>query len=143
MKKYTSVLDLISEISQRFRNMQKEIACKLNINISQYKILTILGLKQQPVSQSELSEICCIDRPAVSRLVAKMSKDGFLETHLHENNKKTIYVDLAQRGKELVQKIKNFSSNIKNKYFKELDNDNKSLFFNLLTKTLTEEEKDA
>lgn len=143
MKSYTNVLELFSEISQRLRNMQKEIAYKLKINLSQYKILTILGLKQSPVSQSELSEVCCIDRPAVSRLVGKMTKDHLLETHSHENNRKTIYITLTNEGKDLVEKIKNASIDIKRKYFNELDSKNKTLFLNLLSKTLAEEKENA
>jgi len=62
---------------------------------------------------------------------------------LHNNNKKSIYINLTEKGKALICSINKKINEIKNKYFNILQDNDKEIFLNLLNKTLKEENSNA
>ena len=61
---------------------------KLNIKRNYYKVLLKLGIEKKPINQTNLGEICSIDKPATSRLVGEMEQEGFIERGAKDGNKK-------------------------------------------------------
>ena len=133
------ILDLLKEIANRFFYLQKDIAQTLNIKKNFYKILLKLGIEKKPVNQTQLGEICGIDKPATSRLVAEMEQEGLIEKGLKEGNKKEIYISISENGKKILAQITKLTKELKTKYFKDLSDDEKKQLIYLFEKNLLKE----
>ena len=136
------ILNLLKDASRRLIALQKEVLSEMKIKLSHYKVLTVLALSGE-IMQTELSEICGIDKPATSRLVGEMSREDFVKTTMKEDNKKSIYVSLTFLGKQIAQSIKEKICAIEHKYFKKLNEAKKEKLYELLTEVLSKEESDA
>ena len=116
--------------------MQKEIAQKLNIKRNYYKVLLKLGIEKKPINQTNLGEICSIDKPATSRLVNEMEQEGFIERGAKDGNKKEIFISISNKGREILNKITKLTKELKTKYFSDLGDDEKEQLIVLFEKNL-------
>ena len=133
------ILDLLKEIANRFFYLQKDIAQTLNIKKNFYKILLKLGIEKKPVNQTQLGEICGIDKPATSRLVSEMEQEGLIEKGFKEGNKKEIYISISENGKKILAQITKLTKELKTKYFNDLSDDEKKQLIYLFEKNLLKE----
>lgn len=133
------ILDLLKEIANRFFYLQKDIAQTLNIKKNFYKILLKLGIEKKPVNQTQLGEICGIDKPATSRLVSEMEQEGLIEKGFKEGNKKEIYISISENGKKILAQITKLTKELKTKYFVDLSDDEKKQLIYLFEKNLLKE----
>ena len=122
------ILDLLKETASRFLELQKEVANRLNIKKNFYKILIKLGLENKPINQTCLGELCAIDKPATSRLVTDMEKEGFILKTSKDGNKKEIMVSPTPKGVDMITKMKTLMDELKPKYFNELATSEKEEF---------------
>ena len=123
----------------KFFCLQKEIAQKLNIKRNYYKVLLKLGIEKKPINQTNLGEICGIDKPATSRLVGEMEQEGFIERGAKDGNKKEIFISISNKGREILNKITKLTKELKAKYFSDLDDDEKEQLIVLFEKNLKKE----
>ena len=130
------ILELLKETANRFFNLQKEIAQKLNIKRNYYKVLLKLGIEKKPINQTNLGEICSIDKPATSRLVGEMEQEGFIERGAKDGNKKEIFISISNKGREILNKITKLTKELKTKYFSDLGDDEKEQLIVLFEKNL-------
>lgn len=130
------ILELLKETANRFFCLQKEIAQKLNIKRNYYKVLLKLGIEKKPINQTNLGEICGIDKPATSRLVNEMEQEGFIERGAKDGNKKEIFISISNKGREILNKITKLTKELKAKYFSDLDDDEKEQLIVLFEKNL-------
>ena len=130
------ILELLKETANRFFCLQKEIAQKLNIKRNYYKVLLKLGIEKKPINQTNLGEICGIDKPATSRLVGEMEQEGFIERGAKDGNKKEIFISISNKGREILNKITKLTKELKAKYFGNLDDDEKEQLIVLFEKNL-------
>ena len=133
------ILELLKETANRFFCLQKEIAQKLNIKRNYYKVLLKLGIEKKPINQTNLGEICGIDKPATSRLVGEMEQEGFIERGAKDGNKKEIFISISNKGREILNKITKLTKELKAKYFSDLDDDEKEQLIVLFEKNLKKE----
>lgn len=133
------ILELLKETANRFFSLQKEIAQKLNIKRNYYKVLLKLGIEKKPINQTNLGEICSIDKPATSRLVGEMEQEGFIERGAKDGNKKEIFISISNKGREILNKITKLTKELKAKYFSDLDDDEKKQLIVLFEKNLKKE----
>ena len=130
------ILELLKETANRFFCLQKEIAQNLNIKRNYYKVLLKLGIEKKPINQTNLGEICGIDKPATSRLVGEMEQEGFIERGAKDGNKKEIFISISNKGREILNKITKLTKELKAKYFSDLDDDEKEQLIVLFEKNL-------
>ena len=130
------ILELLKETANRFFCLQKEIAQNLNIKRNYYKVLLKLGIEKKPINQTNLGEICGIDKPATSRLVNEMEQEGFIERGAKDGNKKEIFISISNKGREILNKITKLTKELKAKYFSDLDDDEKEQLIVLFEKNL-------
>ncbi len=130
------ILELLKDTANRFFCLQKEIAQKLNIKRNYYKVLLKLGIEKKPINQTNLGEICGIDKPATSRLVNEMEQEGFIERGAKDGNKKEIFISISNKGREILNKITKLTKELKTKYFSDLDDDEKEQLIVLFEKNL-------
>lgn len=131
------VFEKFKEIASRLVMLKKEVIASLKINKTYHKILSILSI-QNGLTQSCLGEVCDMDRPAISRLVNKMTEEDLVSRNFKQGNKKNLYVELTQKGKALAEKIKLKMEELKKKFFAELKQEDKKNLSKLLDKTLIE-----
>ena len=137
------ILDLLKETAYRFFELQKEVANKLNIKKNYYKILIKLGIEKKAINQTCLGELCSIDKPATSRLVADMEKDGLIFKNLKNGSKKEFMISLAEKGVKTLEKITALMDELKPKYFNEVEMKQKEEFINIFENILAKEKNNA
>ena len=111
------LFEKFKEIARKLKEIQKEVIAKFNLSWGYYKILSSLFVKDN-LTQTKLSTICDIDKPATSRLVNKMTEDGFITKQYKDENKKNIYLSLTTLGKKIAGEVKNCILKVQQKYFK-------------------------
>lgn len=129
------ILIKFKEVAKRLFFMHKELLSNINIKRSYYNVLTVLSFNES-LTQSTLGEVCGMDKPAISRLVNKMNQENLVEKNYRANNKKSIYITLSQKGKEVFAKLNQKLDGIKQKYFGCLNQKEKQSLLTLLDKTL-------
>lgn len=132
------ILIKFKEIAKRLFLMHKELLSNINIKRSYYNVLTVLSINDN-LTQTTLGDVCGMDKPAISRLVTKMSNENLVEKKYKEGNKKNIYITLSLKGKNILCKLSQKLENIKQKYFGFLNAKEKQSLLNLLDKTLVKE----
>ena len=133
------ILELLKETANRFFYLQKEIAATLNIKKNFYKILLKLGLEKAPLNQTQLGEVCGIDKPATSRLVSEMEEEGLIKKSFKDGNKKELFVFLSENGEKILKQINKLTNELKTKYFKEVDDESKKALINIFENSLLKE----
>ena len=134
-----TILTKFKEITKRLFLMHKELLSNVNIKRSYYTILTVLSINES-LTQTTLGEVCGMDKPAISRLVNKMETESLIEKNYKDGNKKNIHISLSQKGKEIFLNLNKKLEQIKQKYFFDLNSDEKQTLLSLLNKTLGKEE---
>ena len=129
------IFDTFKDIANRIFLIQKEISETLNLNWGYLKVLNALSA-QEGLSQTNLSVFCGLDKPATSRLIIKMISENLIEKSYKDNNKKTTYLFLTEKGKNLTQEIFQLKQKIQKKYFNILNNKDKEVFNTLLNSCL-------
>lgn len=137
------ILSLIKETTYRLLELQKEIASKLNIKKSFYKVLVKLGDEKKPVNQTILGDLCGVDKPAISRLIANMEKENLILKRAKDGNKKEFMISITDKGLKILEKVTTLMDELKLKYFNELEINEKEIFVGIFEKLLEKEEKDA
>ncbi len=137
------LLALLKETTSRFLELQKEVSSRLNIKKNFYKILLKLGIEKCPINQTCLGELCSIDKPATSRLVADMEKEDLILKTNKEGNRKEIFITITEKGKEMIDKISALLDELKPKYFNELKDSEKEILINLFENHLLKEKDHA
>lgn len=125
------LFEKFKEIARKLKEIQKEVIAKFNLSWGYYKILSSL-LAKENLTQTKLSDICDIDKPATSRLVNKMTEEGFITKQYKNENKKNIYLSLTSLGKKIAVEIKSCIMKVQEKYFKKLNTNEKQTLLALL-----------
>ena len=137
MKNFDNLIfEKFKEISKRLFLLQKEVITLLKINSSEYKIISTLSLHGD-LTQTTLGEACGIDKPATSRLLLKLHLQGLVSKNYKDGNRKAVYINLTEKGKLKAKKISDKIHDLKANYFKELNEEDTSIFVSLLDKALS------
>jgi DNA-binding MarR family transcriptional regulator len=136
------ILNCYKKIAERFHELEKNILYHFNINSSYHKVIIALD-EYGELSQTELSDKCFIDKPATSRIINKMTDEGYILKSNKANNKKNIYVRLTAKSKNLSKKIKGKLLQLKSNFFEELSSKDEEQFLSLLKKVIKKEVNNA
>lgn len=136
------LLNYFKKISENFHELEKHILYHFNLNSSYHKVIFVLD-QYEELSQTELSDKCLIDKPATSRIINKMTDEGYVLKSNRGTNKKNIYIKLTEKSKILSKKIKEKLLQLKSNFFEELNSDDKQRFLSLLKKVVKKEENHA
>ncbi|MGN1212606.1 MAG: MarR family winged helix-turn-helix transcriptional regulator [Christensenellales bacterium] len=135
MKIDDEILEKYKEIAIRLRRVQKQVVAELKINLNEFKIISVLSHKKS-INQTELSEICNIDKPAVSRLVVKMCKQDYIARNCDHNDRRNFLLYLSGKGKEISAKAKELIKENICLHFNQLNQQNKEVHLKLLNTIL-------
>ena len=125
----------IKELTLKLHIIQKQVINEIDISPSEYKVLSILALNGE-LTQTTLSEVCYMDKPATSRIIRKMNSASLINKKKKAGNKKVVYISLTEKGKLLANEIKKKNSTFKENKFKALNDTDKQTLLNLIDKIL-------
>ena len=133
----SKILDRFTEVSKRVILVKRKVASSFNVSVNYYKTFAVL-LTKENINQTTLSDIYCIDKPATSRIVSSMEKDGYIRKEFKDGNKKTTYISLTKEGKELACKMAKMVEEECSNYFNELKEKDKKRLLKLLDHSIKE-----
>lgn len=127
------IFDKLKIIARRLYDMGQEIEQSFNIGHSECKILNAFFIEDK-LSQTAISEICYLDKPATSRLIKKLEEKNLIIKSEDVNDKRITYISLSQDGKRLSKQILNKMCELRYKYFNVLNEEDKRLKLEILNK---------
>lgn len=77
-----------------------DVVSEYEVSPEQWEILALLG-EQGSLSQTDLTRATMKDKGNVSRLVARMERDGWIERRHPPGTKRTVMVTLTQKGRAM------------------------------------------
>ena len=134
------IFDKLKVITRRLFCMGQEIEESLHINKSECKILSAFFIKDK-LSQTAISNICDLDKPATSRLIRKIEEKNLIVKSYDESDKRVTYITLSEDGEILSKKILTKMEELRYKYFNKLSEDDKRLKLEILNKFIKGEEE--
>lgn len=75
----------------------------IDLTPSQWTVLLYLA-EQDGVSQQQLCEATCKDKPSMTRLLRSMEKNGYIQRNMKEEDRRYHEVHLTMKGKLMKQK---------------------------------------
>lgn len=111
-------LDVFNRIINKYNTLNKnayDYGTGDLLHPSEIHMLTIIGRTDEQ-NITEISTILAVSKSAVSQIVLKLSKKGFVEKYQMANNEKSVLLKLTQKGYIAVQGYEFFKKDI----FKEL-----------------------
>lgn len=130
-------IDRISEnLDQMHRKMRVRLSNELSqgkITIPQYHILYYLFHKGE-ATMREVAEHLFVSPAAVTGLVDKLVKMGFIYREFSSSDRRVIIVTLTEKGKKVISKIKSQTSRLFLKIFKKLSAQEKNIFLKITEK---------
>ncbi|WP_245856116.1 MarR family winged helix-turn-helix transcriptional regulator [Paenibacillus rigui] len=121
-------------ISAIYRHMQVIISSELapyRIGSGQYIFLMAIAF-QQPITQKALSEKLLIDKTTTAKAITKLEAEGYVrrETDPVDNRYQLLY--LTESGHEVVPKVQDALSRVKNKTRKGMTDEEYDVLLGLL-----------
>jgi DNA-binding MarR family transcriptional regulator len=96
--KLITVAGLLSKYADRIFTLE------ISISQTQYAVLSIVGLSDSPVNESEISEIMQRGLNSVSTMVDRLVKQGLLRRTRSDEDRRVNYLTLTKSGREKVEK---------------------------------------
>jgi DNA-binding MarR family transcriptional regulator len=97
---YRAVSESVMEIYER----------DYGLSVSEWRAMAVLG-NEQPLSASEIVQRSSIDKVRVSRAISGLTKAGYLERRVDEDDRRKVALQLTRAGQnvfeELVGKVQN------------------------------------
>lgn len=133
------ILSKFKEISRRLLELQKEVLSNTKISVAEFKMMNVLDVNEK-FSQTNLSDFCGIDKPAISRLINKMTEQNLVERKIDNTDRRVTYISLSNTGRKLLEKLREDFLSSYEKYFNRISENDKNTFIELLNRTLNKEE---
>ena len=125
----------IKEFASKLYLMQKQVINSLDISSSEYKVLSVLTLNEE-LTQTTLSEVCYMDKPATSRIIRKMQSASLINKKKKSGNKKVVYISLTEKGKNIANQILEKHAELKTNQFFNINEEDKITLIKLIDKLL-------
>ena len=109
----------IKEITKKLFKVEKDVGDTVGLNRSETKVISYL-LDNEKLTHTQIVTLCETDKSAVSRVLNKMEKKGLIQSNYSENNKKTLYANLTQTGKQIAENLKTAYDKCVNELFGKL-----------------------
>ena len=108
----------------------------LGLNFTQYRVLKMLS-NAPHISASELARRLEHDAGALTRLLDKMQERGFLRRHACAEDRRTVEISLADRGRALSRPLRAISEQLTAFALSDLADDEKTTLMALLRRVRT------
>lgn len=92
------------EIQPKFSRFYVRRLTEVDMSLPQFALLGQMAA-HGVISMTEASAKLDITKPAVTHLVDRLEKNGFLRRRAHPNDRRIFLLELQPKGKRLVQKV--------------------------------------
>ena len=92
------------QIQPKFSRFYASTLAKVHLTLSQYALLNQLA-GDNKLAMNELGERLYISSPAVTNLVDRLEKKGFLTRLLHPRDRRIFLLKIQPKGEKIVQKV--------------------------------------
>lgn len=128
-------ISLIFKISRKtFTTLFSQLE-KLKIHPGQLPILLLL-LKQDNLSQIEIANKVCVKPSTIAVVLRKMEKNDLIEKMTVNSDRRTFYIKLTEKGKEIANKTSSIIDQLENKITISLSSKEKENLINCLNKII-------
>jgi len=121
---------LTNRISQGLAELYAE---RFGISITQWRVIAVLG-RAPGLSANEVAERTAMDKVAVSRAVARLVEDGFLQRALHDADRRRSVLQLSAKGRCIYAEIVPLALNYERRLLDALDADEQAALERVLGK---------
>lgn len=104
---YEELITSITSISHSLRRVKTQETKKAGLRGSDANILLELNLTKEGLSNVQISEICEMDKAAVSRQIKNLCEHGWVRTVKKDGKRYGATNVLTAKGKKLAEKIQN------------------------------------
>lgn len=102
----------ITALFEIFFSCQKVLLHSLDyreIKFSRHQFYTLLALGgRESMTMGQVAESLAASREQATRVVASLVEEGYVERFYDETNRKRVYVRLTLKGREFIEKEKNY-----------------------------------
>lgn len=92
---------LYSEFITQYNFELKKYLTSSGMPFNQAKALMLIGVfGEEDLSQKELAELCGIDTPAMSRVIDKLSEEGYIIREKQTVDSRRVNLELTDKGRE-------------------------------------------
>jgi len=88
------------------------------LTVSEWRAMAVLGNSDEPLSAGEIVTRSSIDKVKVSRAIAGLTKAGYLERRVDEDDRRKVALQLTRNGyyvfEELVEKVQELETKLLN-----------------------------
>lgn len=131
------IFEKLKIVTRRLYAMWQDVEVELDISHSECKIFNAFFINEK-LSQTEISDLCDLDKPATSRLIKKMEEKGLIIRNHDNNDKRVTYITLSENGKFLSKQILDKLEKVRYKYFNKLSEEDKKVKLDIINKFIGE-----
>ena len=133
MKDIDKFLENIYQFHRKIRVRLSNELSRGKITIPQYHIMYFLSDRRR-ATMSELAEHLLVSRAAVTGLVDKLVKTGFVKRKFSCEDRRIIMISLTEKGKIVISKIKKQFNSLLVSAFNKLSSEEKKQFMEMSEK---------
>jgi DNA-binding MarR family transcriptional regulator len=100
-----ALFDLIGVLARRRYQIGERYFSMMGLNHTQARLLTLLQQEDGTATQDALSAMLFLDRSNAGRAMQSLERDGYVERHKHDADKRTNLVQITAKGREAVAQI--------------------------------------
>ncbi|MCC8073664.1 MAG: MarR family transcriptional regulator [Clostridiales bacterium] len=125
--------DLLITTNAMHRKCIAKIIDGTSLTRGQPKVLRYLD-KHNGSNQTEIAAACYIETASMTSLLNGMEENGLIERRRVNGNKRTYYIFLTDKGKEMCQIINMAFDDVNQKVFSEIPLDDQKIFLEVFEK---------
>jgi DNA-binding MarR family transcriptional regulator len=138
MNERDELVSRFREIQPKFSRIYASILAHVNLTLPQFVLLTHL-VQHKTISMTEISAKLHISKPAVTNLVDRLEKHGFLKRLPHPNDRRVYLIGIQPKGDRVVRETQVHAFGILLKAFDQFNAKEQkviSQFYALLSSTM-------
>ncbi len=104
-----------------------------NLTVSEWRAMAVLG-NEQPLSAGEIVKRSSIDKVKVSRAIAGLTKAGYLERRVDEDDRRKVALQLTRSGQLVFQDLVGKVRNLEEELLDGLSENERATLYTLMTR---------
>lgn len=123
----------ITDIWRSLQKIKTQAMEPFGLKSSHFMCLFFLHYENRPLTAAELSEMCLLDKSAVSRIIADLIKEGYITCNEPADKRKyRAEITLTEAGKQLSQNMNGIVDEIVLNAGSGLTDENRKIFYDSL-----------
>jgi DNA-binding MarR family transcriptional regulator len=107
---------------------------KLALTRTQWQIMIILDILEEPISQQDILKNIDIDAAQLTRTLNQLENNNYIARYREQQNRRSAFIKITVKGKKIIQKIKTVMENETRIFFTDFSEDEKKSFLSQLKK---------